>query len=168
MLKFLISTMIIATSTTAYADAFLWAGGAGFINKEGTYWVEYPPYPETQLHNTFSEVSRADGFVTLLDPSRNFRLQLPLAGGPTKWQTGDGAWNQYKNVTYLTVMPKSTIVCWYDASYAYKGADNVGPNTQAYPVGIATKTGSGGDYYWAYGLVNQAGGACPKPNLPGH
>jgi hypothetical protein len=67
-----------------------------------------------------------------------------------------------------TPTPTATIICWYNANYAYTGSDSVGRNTPAYPVGVATRTGNGGDYVWAWGLVAHDGTNCPRPRLPGH
>lgn len=67
-----------------------------------------------------------------------------------------------------TPTPTATIICWYNASYAYTGSDSVGRNTPAYPVGVATRTGNSGDYAWAWGLVAHDGTTCPRPRLPGH
>ena len=63
--------------------------------------------------------------------------------------------------------PTATFICWYNANYGYFGLDSVGRNTRAYPVGVATNTGSGGDYSWAWGLAGD-GTSCPRPRLPGH
>jgi hypothetical protein len=67
-----------------------------------------------------------------------------------------------------TPTPTATIICWYNANYAYTGSDSVGRNTPAYPVEVATRTGNGGDYVWAWGLVAHDGTNCPRPRLPGH
>ena len=91
---------LAGSATTVMAEQFQWDGG-GNIVKEGGLWVEYPPHAG-QIHFTFSELARAEGYVLLFDSSRSFILRLPLAGGPASWLTpGKDNWVVYKNVLHI-------------------------------------------------------------------
>ena len=54
------------------------------------------------------------------------------------------------------------IMCWYNASGQYTGADS---SDGRFPVGKVTKTGTG-DYAWVY-VVTGGPDTCPK-KLPKH
>ena len=53
----------------------------------------------------------------------------------------------------------AAITCWYNDSGQYTGADTADGR---YPVGKLTKTGSGGDYAWAYTINAPDGTTCPR------
>jgi hypothetical protein len=83
------------------AKAEQFKAGDKYWNKEGAYWVEYPPYASNQ-HFTFQEQDRVGGFVVLYDPTRHFELRLPLAGGLSSWRTPDkNEWISFETVTHL-------------------------------------------------------------------
>jgi hypothetical protein len=52
----------------------------------------------------------------------------------------------------------ANLVCWYNDNGDYYGAD--GDGADRYPVGKATKVGTG-DYAWAY-VITTGPGTCPK------
>ena len=60
----------------------------------------------------------------------------------------------------LVVSPAvADITCWYNDAGNYTGADNADGR---YPRGKLIKTGSNGDYAWAYTIDAQDGSSCPK------
>jgi len=50
------------------------------------------------------------------------------------------------------------LTCWYNEKNVYTGADDAQPGAK---LGLA-KTGTSGDYTWAYTMRGTDGGSCPR------